>query len=131
MSYCPNTWISTYNYAGLAKRSELVNKSLSVHTDQEWTKLLLSNSGASFLAHKTHDAPVGPTESALVKDAAGNTIKQIRVARHSLSDLEGAFISLPTPEADWASIVLQDREIVLREVRPVGKGLVPVSANSR
>ena len=126
MSYCRPTWISAYNYAALAKRSQLVNKALTF-SETEWSNLLVTPSGSTWSAHRTHFAPQGATETAFVKDAAGKTLKQIQVQRHGLSDVEGTFVTLPTPEANWATVVLHDREIALSKVRAPSRGLRPIS----
>ena len=127
MSYCRPTWISAYSYAALARRSNMINKSLKF-SDTEWSNLLIPASGrARWSQGTTFHTPLGPSETAFVKDAAGNTLKQIQVVRTPLADMDGAFVSLPTPEANWATISLHDRDIQLRDVRPASQGLRPVS----
>jgi hypothetical protein len=120
MGYCEPNWISAYNYAGIAARSLQVNeKSLHVGATESWQHILLyADRTARWGGSTETGTPSGEFEQATVLDASGQPIDQVEVVRIPLSHTGDAFLYIPTPEQDWASLKLKDQTLVLSKIKP-------------
>jgi hypothetical protein len=125
MGYCSPTWISAYTYKALAVRSQEVNNTSFrfAPSNREWVSMVLyDDANSAMRGHVrwgngyTRRMPGGESEQAIVKDSLGKTVGEIEVVRVRLSHSDDSFLYLPSPRANWASLVLGDREIQLRDV---------------
>jgi hypothetical protein len=115
----PSTWVSAYTYAALARRSTLVNKALPSFSTEEWAHLvMLDDDRARWGRTLTRGTPRGNLETAYVLDASGKKVAEIQVQRTALTEgVTDQFLALPRPKQNWATIVLHDREIALKNVK--------------
>jgi hypothetical protein len=120
MAYCAPAWISAYTYSALAERCSDVNVAFSVApSSTSWNGIVLYGDGqARWSRTRTRRLPGGDDETALVKDASGATLGEVRVVRVRLSHSEDAFLYVPDPDPSWATLVLGDRELALDGVLP-------------
>ncbi|MET0287665.1 MAG: M66 family metalloprotease [Polyangiales bacterium] len=122
MGYCSPNWISPYTYGALATRSLAVNKLAFVKGAESatpWRNVLLYADGSARWGGAVETRmPGGEIESATVLDASGATIANIEVTRLELSHTDDIILYLPSPGADWASVVLRDRTLALRSIQP-------------
>jgi hypothetical protein len=122
MGYCSPNWISPYTYGALATRSLAVNKLAFVKSAESptpWRNVLLYADGSARWGGALETRmPGGELEAASVLDASGATIANIEVTRLELSHTDDEIVYLPSPGADWASVVLRDRVLSLASVQP-------------
>ena len=122
MGYCQPNWISQYNYAAIAARSQAVNlKALIVGQKSalQWQHVILYADGTARWGGSTEtEQPGGTVEQVDVLDAQGNVIAQTEVVRVVLSHSGDQFGYIPKPEAGWAVLKLSDRVLLLDQILP-------------
>jgi hypothetical protein len=122
MGYCDPAWISDFNYEALATRSRNVNTAASILTDKAvpttWQRVILFADGrARWAGISTTETPTD-LSSARARDAQGQDLGEVSVARVPLSHSADSFLYVPEPEAGWATLELGDRTLVLSDIEP-------------
>jgi hypothetical protein len=111
MGYCPEKWVSDYNYNNFMERIQTLNMTFAVintNPVDTWDVIVVSTFGMSWGVPPARPvAAQGIPEAARILDASGNEIAQVTVYRMLMDHLNGSAVTVPTAEPGWHAIQLQ------------------------
>lgn len=119
MAYCEPNWISAYTYAAIARRIQGVNQTMLVRYGEpvEYASVIVEDDGDYFWGDnvKLREEPSGTPAWAKAFDATGALLDdKVEITLTSLADYDGVLVTLPVPEASWASLEIEGKTVPVR-----------------